>query len=76
VQGFGIQGYLAPDDPRGPGMLAAVVRSMAPQMEKAGIARAEELSLDTLAERLAAAQRAAGAVFLPPVLAGAWGRRP
>lgn len=76
VQSFGIQGYLAPDDPRGPGMLAGVMRSMAPQMETAGIATADELGLDTLAERLAAAQQASGAVLLPPVLAGAWGRRP
>jgi ubiquinone/menaquinone biosynthesis C-methylase UbiE len=74
VRTLGIQGYLGPTDPRGPAMLAGVVRSLAPQMVAAGIATAEQLGLDTLAERLAAAVQEAGAVFVPPVLAGAWGR--
>ena len=31
VQGFGIQGYLGPDDPRGPALLSGVVRTLAPR---------------------------------------------
>ena len=76
VRTFGIHGYLGPDDPRGPAMLSGVVRSLASQMAAAGITAAEPLGLDTLHERLAAALRASGSVVVPPVLAGAWGRRP
>jgi ubiquinone/menaquinone biosynthesis C-methylase UbiE len=75
VRSFGIQAYVPPGDPRGVQFLTGVVRSLAPQMERAGIATAEDLGLDTLAERLGAALREAGAVFLPPAVAGAWGRR-
>jgi hypothetical protein len=75
VQTFGIQGYLAPNDPRGPVMLSGVVRSLAPQIIAAGIATAEQLGLDTFTERLTTAIRASGSVILPPTLAGAWGRR-
>ena len=75
VQGFGIQGYLAPDDPRGPALLSAVVHSLAPHILAAGLATPEQIDPDRLRARLAEAVRTAGAVFLPPVLAGAWGRR-
>lgn len=75
VQTFGVQGYLAPDDPRGPALLSGVVRSLAPQIISAGLATPEQLDLETLQERIAAATRATGAVVLPPALAGAWGRR-
>jgi len=75
VQGFGIQGYMAPGDPRGPGLLAAVVHSLAPHILAAGVATPEQIDPEPLRARLADALRAAGAVFLPPVLAGAWGRR-
>ena len=75
VQGFGIQGYLAPDDPRGPALLSAVVHSLAPHILAAGLATPDQIDPDRLRGRLAEAVRTAGAVFLPPVLAGAWGRR-
>jgi ubiquinone/menaquinone biosynthesis C-methylase UbiE len=71
---FGYQDYFGPTDPRGPAMLTAVVRSLAPQMARAGIATPEQLGLDTLMERIAVAIRDAGSIFLPPVLVGAWGR--
>ena len=75
AQSVGTQGYIAPDDPRGPAMLAGVVRSLAPQMVAAGIATAADLGIDTLQERLAATMQAARAVMLPPALVGAWGQR-
>jgi SAM-dependent methyltransferase len=75
VTSFGVQAYLAPDDPRGPRMLAGVVRTLAPQMVSAGIATEAELGLDTLERRVADELTAADAVFLPPTVAGAWGRR-
>jgi SAM-dependent methyltransferase len=75
VQGFGIQGYLAPDDPRGPALLSGVVRTLAPAIVAAGLATAEQVDRDRLERRVSQAIRSAGSVFLPPVLAGAWGRR-
>jgi ubiquinone/menaquinone biosynthesis C-methylase UbiE len=76
VQTFGVQGYWAPDDPRGPALLSGVIRSLAPSIIGAGLATAEQLGLDTLTDRLAAAMRASGSVILAPTLAGAWGHRP
>jgi len=76
VQSFGIQAYLAPDDPTGPRMLTGVVRTLADTIVSAGIASAEEIGLDTLEERLVAEVREARAVLLPPTVAGAWGRMP
>ncbi|WP_216320728.1 methyltransferase domain-containing protein [Deinococcus aestuarii] len=75
VQTFGVQGYLAPDDPRGPALLGGVVRAVAPQIMALGLATAEQIGIETLAERIDAATRATGSVVLPPALAGAWGRR-
>ena len=75
VTGFGIQGYVTPDDPRGPVMVAAVVRSLAPQIMASGIATEAELDLPTLETRIADAVRDAGAVILMPTVSGAFGRR-
>jgi SAM-dependent methyltransferase len=74
VTGFGIQGYFAPGDPAGPAFVAGVLRALAPGLVAHGIATEEELELDTIEQRLADALQAAGAVFLPPTVAGAWGR--
>ena len=76
VQTFGIQDYLAPDDPRGPAMMSGMVRSLAPRMLASGIATSEQLGLDTLRERLAARLQASRSVFVSPILVGAWGCRP
>jgi SAM-dependent methyltransferase len=75
VQGFGVQGYIAPDDPRGPALLSGVVRTLAPQIVAAGLATTEQIGIDTLEARIADAVKSAGAVVLPPVLAGAWARK-
>ena len=74
VDGFGVVSYFAPEDPRGPALLAGVVRSLAPQIIAAGIATDDELDLDTLQDRIARDVQAAGAVFIPPAVSGAWGR--
>jgi SAM-dependent methyltransferase len=76
VEGFAIAQYLACDDPTGPAMLSGVVRSLAPVIVARGLATEAELDLDTLATRAAEALQANGSVLVPPVLAGAWGRRP
>lgn len=75
VQTFGIQIYLAPDDPRASALLCAAVRSMLPHIVEAGIATPQQIGIDTLQQRMAAALQASQSVLLPPALAGAWGRR-
>jgi SAM-dependent methyltransferase len=72
---LGLQGYAGPDDPNGPPMLAAVVRSLAPAIERYGIADVASLDLDTLEERITTEVREAGAVVVLPTLVAAWGRR-
>jgi hypothetical protein len=56
-------------------MLAAVVRSLAPAIERYGIADVASLDLDTLEERITTEVREAGAVVVLPTLVAAWGRR-
>jgi SAM-dependent methyltransferase len=75
VGGFGIQGYLGPDDPAGPLTIASVTRSLAPQMIATGIATDVELGLDTLLDRLTAEIRTADATVVLPTVSGAFGRR-
>lgn len=75
VGGFAVSQYLAPDDPVGPAMLAGVIGSLAPVIVAHGLATMEELDLDTLAERASKSLQKHGSVLVPPVLAGAWGRR-
>lgn len=55
--------------------MARMVRTMAPIIERMGIASAEELGLDTLAERLSHEAAALDAQFIPIFLTAAWGRR-
>jgi hypothetical protein len=54
-------------------MLAAVVQSLAPAIEKYGIADVASLELETYAERLAAEMKEADAVAVLPTLVAAWG---
>lgn len=74
TQSFGIQGYIGPDDPAGPAMLAGIVGTLAAQVVATGIATAEEIGMETLQARLKAELQAARSVIVPPTLAGAWGR--
>ncbi len=75
VETFGIQSYLAPDDPAGPAMLSGIVRTLGPAIVASGIASDEELALDSLEERIAHELQSNRAMFLLPAVAGAWGRR-
>ena len=76
VGGFAIAEYLASKNPVGPAMLSGVVRSLAPVMVAHGLATQAELDLDTLGERAADSLQSTDSVLIPPMLAGAWGRRP
>ena len=75
VQGFGVQGYIAPGDPAAPALLSGVVRTLVPQIVATGLATPEQIGIDTLEARLADAIQASGSVLLPPTLVAAWGRR-
>ena len=76
VKTFGVQAYLAPEDPAGPALLTGVVRSLAEVMTTRGIVTAEQMDLATLEQRIAEGLHREDAVFLPPTVVGAWGRRP
>lgn len=75
VRSLGIQDYLPSDSPVGPALLTGVMTTLAPAMVAHGIATEEELALDTLSERVTRAMTQHDAVFLPPILVGASGRR-
>ncbi|MDN5797483.1 MAG: class I SAM-dependent methyltransferase [Intrasporangium sp.] len=69
----GLQAYHEPGNPAGPRLLAETVRTLLPAIEGAGIATTADMDIDTLEQRIARAQQAAGALFKPPTLVGAWG---
>ena len=73
VTSFGVQTYLAPDDPTGPGWVAGLVKSLAPLIIGAGVATEADLDVDTLHQRVANALARSDSVLLPPTLVGAWG---
>ena len=75
VKTFGVQAYIPPRDPTGAALLAGVVRSLAGEITRRGIATAEELDIDTLERRIADEILRNDAVLLPPTVVGAWGRR-
>ncbi len=54
--------------------VAETLRSLLPFMERLGIASAEEVQLDTLADRLRAEATGNSACIMPPPLVGAWTR--
>ncbi len=73
ITSLAMQRYYAPGDPDGAGQLAAVVRSLAPQIVATGIATAEELDLEHYGDRVIQVLTDADSVFLAPALVGAWG---
>lgn len=75
VKTLGLQAYLQPDNPVGPSLLAGVVRSLAPVIVQRGIATIEQVDVQTIEERIAREILRADAVFLPPTVVGAWGRK-
>jgi hypothetical protein len=56
-------------------MIAGVARSLLPVMEQAGFATAQEVHVETLAERIQAELCARDATIVPSTLVGAWARR-
>jgi hypothetical protein len=63
-----------PDSPAY-GLLAQTLRSLLPMIERYGIASAEEVMVDSFADRLRAQVTSAGAILAGPFLVGAWTRK-
>jgi 2-polyprenyl-3-methyl-5-hydroxy-6-metoxy-1,4-benzoquinol methylase len=55
--------------------MAGVVRSLLPMIERFGVATADEVGIETLAERLRQEALASNACIMLPPLVGAWARR-
>ena len=56
--------------------LAQTIRSLLPMMERYGVASAEEVMVESFADRLQAEVTAAEAILVMPCLVGAWTRKP
>jgi SAM-dependent methyltransferase len=69
---IGVQPHFGPDDPAAVALLAGIVRTIAPLIERTGVATAEEIGVDTFAQRLEVDLRTNSAVFAHPILLSAW----
>jgi SAM-dependent methyltransferase len=69
---IGVQPHFGPLDPDGPAILAGIVQTALPLIERTGVATAVELGLDTLQQRLRDELADAMAVFAHPTLLSAW----
>ncbi len=56
--------------------VAQTVRSLLPMMEQFGVAKAEEVQIETLAQRMRDEVTTGGGVIVIPPLVGAWARKP
>lgn len=56
--------------------VAQTVRSVLPMMERFGVAKAEEVQIETLAQRLRDEVASGGGVVVLPPLVGAWAHKP
>ena len=71
---LGVQPHFGPSDPGAiTGGLAGVIRTAAPLIERTGVATAEEIGVETFAQRLADDLRTNQAVFAYPMLLSCWG---
>ena len=70
---IGVQPHLGPQDPDGAAILAGIVSTVLPLIERTGVATAAEVGADTLEQRLSEELATAAAVFAHPALISAWG---
>lgn len=68
-----IQPHFGPRDSDGHALLAGIVRTLLPLIERTGVATAAEVDVETLQDRLATEFAAGQAVFAHPALICAWG---
>jgi SAM-dependent methyltransferase len=69
----GVQPHFGPEDPDGAAILAGIVKTVLPLIERTGVATAAEVGADTLQQRLSGELAASAAVFAHPMLISAWG---
>jgi cyclopropane fatty-acyl-phospholipid synthase-like methyltransferase len=69
---LGIQPHFGPDDPAAVALLAGVIRTAAPLIERTGVATAQEIGVETFAQRLRDELQRNSAVFAHPILLSAW----
>ena len=72
---LGVQLYFGPDDPNGAALLAGIVRTLLPLLERTGVANAAEIGVETLHQRMSEELARAHAVFAFPTLVTAWATR-
>ena len=70
---IGVQLHFGPEDPDGAAILAGIVRTVLPVIERTGVATAAQVGADTLQQRLSDELAASAAVFAHPMLISAWG---
>jgi SAM-dependent methyltransferase len=70
---IGVQPHFGPQDPDGPAILAGIIRTVLPLIERLGVATAAAVGADTLQQRLSGELVASAAVFAHPMLISAWG---
>ena len=69
---LGIQPHFGPDDPAAVTLLAGIIRTAAPLIERTGVATAEEIGAETFPERLRDELQVNSAVFAHPILLSTW----
>src|SRR5262252_6217796 len=69
---IGIQPHFGPGDPAYVAELAGVIRTSAPLIERTGVATAEEIGVETYAQRLKDELQRNPAVHAHPILLSAW----
>jgi len=69
---LGIQPHFGPGDPAAVALLAGIIHTAAPLIERTGVATAEEIGVATFAQRLRAELQMNQAVFAHPILLSAW----
>ena len=72
---LGVQPYFGPEDANGTALLAGIVRTLLPRLERTGVATAAEVAVETLHQRMSEELAHAGAVFAFPQLVTAWATR-
>jgi ubiquinone/menaquinone biosynthesis C-methylase UbiE len=70
---MGVQPHFGPEDPDGAAILAGIIRTVLPLIERLGVATAAEVGADTLQQRLSDELATSAAVFAHPMLISAWG---
>lgn len=69
---LGVQPHFGSDDPDGAAILAGIVRTALPLIERSGVATAAEVGPDTLQQRIVEELATTPAVFAHPMLMSAW----